>query len=72
MLEQEKINLQSLESQVKSGDAITKMMTLNEAFEMYIKAQHIKFNSKKIPREYDEYRYRGVYDKHMGQSFLII
>jgi len=82
LLEQEKISLDSLETQVKRGDSITKMMTLNKAFEMYIKAQHIKFASKKIKRTYklkltdgteeivyfDEDRYRGVYDKHIRDA----
>ncbi|MDA7817421.1 tyrosine-type recombinase/integrase [Sulfurimonas sp.] len=51
-----------------STDAITKMMTLNEAFERYVSAQIIKFQSKTPKREYDEYRYRGLYDKHIRKT----
>ena len=67
-LEQEKFLLQKLEVEQKQDGAITEMLTLNEAFELYIKAQKIKFKSKKVPREYDEYRYRGVYNKHIRDS----
>jgi len=64
-LEQEKQQLEKLEVEANQDGSITEMLTLNEAFELYIKAQIIKFKSKKVPREYDEYRYRGVYDKHI-------
>jgi len=57
------LQIQNLEAQVKNGGAITKMMTLDEAFEMYIEAQKTKFEAR--GRVYDEKRYRGVYDKHI-------
>ena len=68
LLEQERYQLQKLEVEQKQDGAITEMLTLNEAFELYIKAQIIKFKSKKVPREYDEYRYRGVYNKHIHDA----
>ena len=68
LLEQERYQLQKLEVEQKQDGAITEMLTLNEAFELYIKAQIIKFKSKKVPREYDEYRYRGVYNKHIRDA----
>lgn len=74
LLEQEKQQVQRLEVEHKQDGAITEMLTLNEAFDLYIKSQIIKFKSKKVPREYDEYRYRGVYNKHIrnaiGSHFL--
>ena len=68
LLELEKQQIQKLEVEHKQDGAITEMLTLNEAFELYIKAQIIKFKSKKVPREYDEYRYRCVYDKHIRNA----
>jgi len=68
LIEQEKQALQKLEVESKQDGAITQMLTLDEAFELYVKAQIIKFKSKKVSREYDEYRYRGVYDKHIRKA----
>ena len=68
LIEQEKQALQKLEVESKQDGAISQMLTLDEAFELYVKAQIIKFKSKKVSREYDEYRYRGVYDKHIRKA----
>jgi len=65
-------DIKDLETKVRvaesNTDAITEMMTLNEAFERYIEYQQIKYSSKKVKKPFDESRYRGIYEKHIKKA----
>ena len=49
------------EAPKKSDMPVTEMLTLDQAFELYVTAQKSKY--KRRGAEYDEYRYRKVYEK---------